>query len=297
MRYSDKLNGYWEKERRYYFEFRDGRGILREYRRKVMIDTEISYDAERLESGARTEISLADTTWARDAFGGAMTRVKTLAYENGRLFFATGYVSEEDDRNEYVLEKVDHGPFDHIRIRDDEFLPRLAGVWKAWGRSKEFGNELFIDEKERKIICLGRGLGAFHVVSYAYAPERVYIVPEDLTEDSFGSYTRFEVKPDMLTTTEMVFDMSMPLTVFAREEMLDKIEIPEAAKQAPRSVMMCPPPGPPMGGMMGGGMMGPLGMQMMRKLSKSYNFCTNCGAKLESPLNFCPECGAKIGTL
>lgn len=101
----------------------------------------------------------------------------------------------------------------------------------------------------------------------------------------------------MLTTTEMVFDMSMPLTVFAREEMLDKIEIPDAAKQAPRSVMMCPPPGPPMGGMMGGGMMGPLGMQMVRKISTPYNFCANCGAKLESPLNFCPECGAKIGTL
>ena len=296
MRYSDKLNGYWEKERRYYFEFRDGRGIFREYRRKIMLDTEISYDAERLESGARTEISLADATWDRDAFGGAMTRVKELAYENGRLIFATGYVSEADSRNEYVLEKVNHGPFDHIRIRDDEYLPRLAGVWKAWGRSGEMGDELFIDEKERKIICLGRGLGAFHVVSYALAPERVYIVPEDLTEESFSSYTRFEVKPDMLTTTEKVFDMSMPLTVFAREDMLDKIEIPDAAKQPARSVMMCSP-GPPMGGGMGMGMMGPLGMQMMRKLSKPYNFCANCGKKLENPLNFCPECGAKIGVL
>ena len=296
MRYSEKLNGYWEKERRYYFEFRDGRGIFREYRRKIMLDTEISYDAERLESGARTEISLADATWDRDAFGGAMTRVKELAYENGRLIFATGYVSEAGSRSEYVLEKVDHGPFDHIRIRDDEYLPRLAGVWKAWGRSKEIGDELFIDEKERKIICLGRGLGAFHVVSYALAPERVYIVPEDLTEESFGSYTRFEVKPDMLTTTEKVFDMSMPLTVFAREDMLDKIEIPDAAKQPAGSVMMCPP-GPPMGGGMGMGMMGPVGMQMVQKLSKPYNFCANCGKQLETPLHFCPECGAKIGTL
>ena len=295
MRYSDKLNGYWEKERRYYFEFRDGRGIFREYRRKIMLDTEISYDAERLESGARTEISLADTTWDRDAFGGEMTRVKELAYENGRLLFVTGYVSEADSRSEYVLEKVDHGPFDHIRIRDDEYLPRLAGVWKAWGRSKEIGDELFIDAKERKIICLGRGLGAFHVVSYALAPERVYIVPEDLTEESFSSYTRFEVKPDMLTTTEKVFDMSMPLTVFAREDMLDKIEIPDAAKQPARSVMMCPP-GPPMGGI-GIGMMGPLGMRMVKKPEKPYNFCANCGKKLETPLNFCPECGAKIEKL
>ena len=156
MRYSDKLNGYWEKERRYYFEFRDGRGIFREYRRKIVLDTEISYDAERLESGARTEISLADTTWARDAFGGAMTRVKTLAYENGRLFFATGYVSEEDDRNEHVLEKVNHGPFDHIRIRDDEFLPRLAG--KPGGTPRRSATSLSLTKKNEKSSALGAGL-------------------------------------------------------------------------------------------------------------------------------------------
>ena len=45
----------------------------------------------------------------------------------------------------------------------------------------------------------------------------------------------------MLTGYEMVCDMDMPLSVFARRDMLDKIEIPPAAMREPRNTMICEP--------------------------------------------------------
>ncbi|MBP5730710.1 MAG: hypothetical protein J6X19_05855, partial [Clostridia bacterium] len=75
----------------------------------------------------------------------------------------------------------------------------------------------------------------------------MYIVPADLIHSDFGSYTQISVCPDMLTTHMMIFDASTPLSVFAREDMLDKIEVPGSAKGTIVNTMMHTS-APPMGG-------------------------------------------------
>ena len=127
--------------------------------------------------------------------------------------------------------------------------------------------------------------GSFHVVSYTYDRSSVYIVPEDLTRSDFGGFTNVRVYPDKLTTTMMVCDMNMPLSVFAREDMLDKIEIPSGARVAPRNTMMyCPPdsgyremPSP------------------LANVAKPAKFCPECGTAAENDTQkYCCECGSRL---
>ena len=41
MAYSEKLNGYWEEGYHYYMEFRDEKLTMREYRRKIVLETTV----------------------------------------------------------------------------------------------------------------------------------------------------------------------------------------------------------------------------------------------------------------
>ena len=54
-------------------------------------------------------------------------------------------------------------------------------------------------------------------------------MPENLIDDSFRGFQPLKVLPDMLTTRIIIMDASTPLTVFARPDRLDEIEIPEDA--------------------------------------------------------------------
>ena len=56
MKYSDKLNGYWEEGYHYYLEFRNEKLTVRGYNRAVSLKTKVSYDADKLEAGERTVI-------------------------------------------------------------------------------------------------------------------------------------------------------------------------------------------------------------------------------------------------
>ena len=67
------------------------------------------------------------------------------------------------------------------------------------------------------------------MVSYDYAPDQVYLVPENLIDDTFGIVGKLQVYPDMLTGYMQVCDASTPMSVFAREEMLDRIRVPKEA--------------------------------------------------------------------
>ncbi|MBQ2110951.1 MAG: hypothetical protein II191_04310, partial [Clostridia bacterium] len=58
MKYSDKLNGYWEEGYHYYLEFKDETLTVRDYRRAIALETGCSYDAAALERGERTVIEL-----------------------------------------------------------------------------------------------------------------------------------------------------------------------------------------------------------------------------------------------
>lgn len=282
--YTEKLNGYWEEGYHYYLEFRDDQLTVRRYDRVIVLQTEIAYDADAIENGKRTVIELKDKVLSRSLTGEMMTEIGELAWENDTLSFLYHYPSFKD--TVYTLHKVDHGPFAHIIVRDEEYMDSLQGVWVQWGTSRR--SQLVI--KGNTLSWDIWGGGPFHVISYTYAPDRVLLTPEDLTKDNFSGFTQVQVKPDMLCTTLMVSDMSMPLTVFAREKMLDQIEVPDAAKAAPVSTMMNPNPNPamPMG------MFGLPPQDTQPKQEFPEGCCPNCGYKIEEDLKFCPNCGTQL---
>ena len=330
MGYSEKLNGYWEEGYHFYFEIRDEKLTVREYRRKVVLETVISYDTSGVEAGRKTQISLADTVLSRGGDGSPMSWFEDFYYEDGEIHLVEGY-SFMDRKDPYVMKKVDHGPFDHIIIRDDDFRDRLQGEWLKWSPSGDYSENrrttLVIEgDTFRSRLASGR----FHVISYDYAYDRdsVYLVPWDLTEDSFFGCTHVEVFPDMLTTHEIIFDMNTPLSVFAREADIGRIRVPEAAKGGYSSAMR---PGPMTGTspVMGFADMANLAMPGMnpfsppadtagpapsqaeagtlpefepcksdsddpRRLKKPYA-CPGCGQIFRDRLpNFCFNCGGKL---
>ena len=239
MGFSDKLNGYWEEGYHFYIEIRDGKMTVRDYRRKITLETAISCDAESIDKGLKTPIKLEDNVLSYGGSNNPMSWFEDFYFEDGMIGLVEGY-SFMDRKDPYILKKVDHGPFDHIIIRDDEFRERLQGVWLKWSASGDYSKgkreELVIDGDR---FSWGMHSGRFHVISYksSYHNDSVYMVPWDLTESEFSGCCRFEVLPDMLTTNEIVYDMSTPLSVFAREENIGKIEVPAAAKTKCRNTM------------------------------------------------------------
>lgn len=295
MIFSEKLNGYWEEGYHYYIEIRDDRMTVRDYRRRIMLETAIAYNAGQLDSGERTVISLSDNTLSTDGDGEPMTMIRELAYENGELKLLYFYTIMGE--TQYTLHKVDHGPFDHIIIRDDEYLESLQGVWEQWSPNGK-GTPLII--KGNRISTLFIRDSAFRVVSYTHSPDKVYLVPEDFTEEHFSGMTRVEVKPDMLLATPIIMDMSMPVFVYARADMLDKITVPAGALAVPRNTMM-PDMAPPM----------PMRPVMMKGTpiptpqkpartpqndsSGDGHTCPECGMHYDDPVpKFCCECGAVL---
>lgn len=240
MAYSDKLNGFWEEGYHFYFEIRDDKLTVREYRRKITLETKIEYDAESVEAGKKTRIKLADNVLSYGGYNNPMSWFEEFYFEDGFIKLVEGY-SFMDRKDPYTMKKVENGPFDHIIIRDEEFLDRLQGVWLQWSASGDYSKdkrtELYIKGNE---FNWGLYKGKFHVISYdsPYDRDEVRLVPWDLTEDSFGGCSSFKVLPDMLTTHEIIFDVNTPLSVFAREENIDKIDVPEGAKTGYSSTMM-----------------------------------------------------------
>ena len=238
MKYSDKLDGFWEEGYHYYLELRGRRLTVRDYRRAVALETTVKYDAAAIDRGERTVISLADNVLSRTAGGEPFTMIRELSWEAGELKLLYYYTIMGETL--YTLKKVDHGPFDHIVIRDDEFLDRLQGKWIEWRANGDRSGVLTI--RGDRLSWLGSERLPFHVVSYKTSPDAVCIVPADLTQDSFPGFCQIDVLPDMLTTYMQVCDMSMPMTVFAREDMIDDIDVPPDAKRVPRNTMLCDPP-------------------------------------------------------
>ena len=234
MKYSDKLNGFWEEGYHYYIEIRKNKMTVRGYRRDIELETEISYDAAALERGERTVITPADNVLSRTAAGEPFTMIRELYYENGELKLLYYYTITGETL--YTLKKVDNGPFDHIKIRDSEFLKSLQGEWFEWRPGGKAGAKITI--KRGRINIDGWRVFGFHVISRAYSPEKVYIVPENLIDTDFGAYTAFEVLPGMLTARMMITDVSVPLSAFVRADELKDLVPPADALGEIRNTMV-----------------------------------------------------------
>lgn len=294
MRYSNLLNGFWEEGYHYYLEFEDESLTVRNYRREVVFTTKVSYDRKALEAGERTVIHLDYNVLSKDASGNRMMEIRELAYEDGELDLLEYYTIMGEKH--YRLKKVDHGPFDHILIRDEEILPKIQGVWKEWSPSGR-GQDLVIRGNELKWGFFGGG--RFHAVSYKYAPDKVRLVPENLIDGNFPGFTEIEVEEEMLTTRMIICDASTPLTVFARADRIDKIEIPPAAKEPIRNTMIYEGPLRPFSG-------GPMtdvppvkmkeaGKDLPKDPETGYALvCPGCGYQTDGKTKFCPECGSKL---
>lgn len=297
MKFSEKLNGFWEEGYHYYIKIRDGEMTVRDYRRKVELRTHIAYDADLLEAGERTVISVEDPVLSRTASGDLFTMIRELAYEKGELRFLYYYTITGEEL--YTLKKVDHGPFDHIVIRDDEYLASLQGEWIVYHSEGKRGSVLTIDGS--RLTWLGAKDCPIHVVSEKDFPDSVSIVPADLTEDSFPGFNRIQVLPDRLTTYIQVYDMNVPMTIFARADMMDRIEVHE---ENPTPYGMMRPSSMPtgmmgdltapgwMGGMPGGGSAQTAVTEQKKSAPK---FCPNCGYALKGVSGkFCPNCGNRL---
>ncbi len=283
---SDLLNGFWEEGYHYYLEFNGRHLTVRDYRRAVCLETEVSYDVRALERGERTVISLKDNVLSRTAAGEPFTMIRELAYENGELKFLYYYTIMGETL--YTLKKKDHGPFDHIRIRDDEFLKGLQGKWQEWTASGNGGTVLTI--RGDRISIFGEPAVPFHAVTFSYEPDEVYLVPGNLIDSNFPGFTRFRVLPDRLTATMIVCDMSMPLSVFARPEKIKDLDVPDEARRPAVNVMTrrVDPPMvdvPPIKN----------DDSFPSAQPEKKRFCPGCGYAMGDPCPaFCPECGTKL---
>ncbi len=262
------LNGCWEEGYHYYLELSDDSLRLRRYDRAIVLETAVTYQWKNKE---RCEILPQDRILSYSVDHRMMSEIRSLTYEKGEIRLL--YYSLINGETEYILHKTDRSPFSHIIIRDEEYLDSLQGKWKR------YKGDDFLKIKGNTLSWMGME-EKFCVVSYAYDPDKVYIHPADLSRDNFPAFTQIEVRKDMLTCTVIVMDASMPLTVFAREDMMNRRTIPEAADRGMKNTMLKKEPD--------------TGHRALETIPEGYQYCPECGYKCEESLKFCPECGTKL---
>ena len=307
MKYSDKLNGFYEEGYHYYIEIRDERLTVRDYRRAIALETRIRYDADSIERGVRTELRMEDNVLSRAADGSMMSEIKQLCYEGGELKLLYYYTILGEKL--YTLKKVENGPFDHIRIRDTEYLDALQGKWTEYLPNGKKGSSMVI--AGNSLSWLGMGPFAFHAISRAASPNKVQLVPANLIDSDFRGFMSVDVHGSTLSTRMIIHDASAPLIVFMREGDLKRGDEVIAERDAeiarsifggaasgissappkppvpPATPVPPAPPAPPIGSMREGA---PTPSPEGRPL----RFCGECGYDFgEKNYKFCPSCGTK----
>ena len=220
MKYSEKLNGYWEEGYHYYIEIRNAEMTVLDYHRRPLLKTSVSYDAKALEKGKEPEISLADGVLSRAADGDPMTMIKKLTYIDGRLELDYFYTIMGPEK--YTLNKVDHGPFDYITVLDDTMLDVIAGRWvKQEPKGTKQNCFLDFDGDNMKYTVGGNFVQLecrIHVCALKTSPESMFITPADLSERDFRFFNEISIENGVLTTRIHICDADAPLIVFMRQK-------------------------------------------------------------------------------
>ena len=289
------LNGFYEEGYHYYMEISDGVLTVRDYARRIMLTTDISWDEEALEREGKTEIRLSDNVLSKDVQGEPMTMIKKLVYDRDCLEMDYYYTIMGESH--YTLKRVEQGPFDHIQILDDEWLPKLQGQWVNGIEPSEI---LEIKDDELKIMIDNSILvsAKIHITAQKSYPKLIQICDSDLTKFDFGLYQFITVEPDMLTTRMIVMDARVPLEVFIRPENVGKIELPASVHDPIVSTMTFRGDIAPL--IPGPGTFGPQDPSVSDKAplpqkeseSEASGWtCPVCGAHGNTG-KFCPECGS-----
>ena len=190
-----------------------------------------------------------------------------------------------------IKQEKNRDPFANIVIRDKEFLGQLQGEWKLWPD----GKEMLVIQGNR-ISWSPWGGGEFHVISYTYNPNLIELAPTDFRRSDFGGFGRVQVKEDRLEVYRIIYDMNVPISVFARKDMLDKIAVPAEALKLPVNNMTFAPER--FG--IGGGFFRIPEQQADKKTPEKKTapgFCPCCGFEVGNRQGkFCPECGTPLKT-
>ncbi|MBQ1846602.1 MAG: hypothetical protein II135_01225 [Clostridia bacterium] len=236
-----ELDGYWEEGYHYYLELKGKKAVLRDYAKRIIFETSVKYDNNAVKKGEQTDIQLGETVLSRTYRGEPMTWIKRLYYDNGEIVMDYYYTIMGDTT--YRLHKVDHDPFYNIVVRDKEILPQLQGLWLEWRKDgnyeKRYGVRIAGDMISYGTADYSMFASKFHAVSYRSSPDRIILVPADLTVREFPGMTTFNYNGDMLTSYMIVMDASVPMSVFMREENIGKLPVPAEAMGEVRNTMRC----------------------------------------------------------
>lgn len=216
--------GYWESGCDYYLQIEDDRLILRDYARRIVLDT--FFTAQAVSDGSM-ELIPGESGLSYEEKPDNYAEITQMCLENGEIRLNVRFIASERDE-EYMLRQVENGPFDHIIILDDEVLPEFEGVWHE--PDQEWTMEI-----SGAHLCVypddypdNRWIDAdIHAIRYSRdeTDGTVYLVPEDLTADDFGGFTFFDYCGETLNTIMIVYDAEDML--YFRFEKLDGAEIRE----------------------------------------------------------------------
>ena len=214
----EPIEGYWQAGNSYYLEIDGDELIVRDSMKRQILRT--SYLLE--EDNGKLNIIPEDMFFSYPHLEDPYAEIIDFYLEDGSIYIHFSHNYMPDEVKEAVFDRTDEGPFDNIIIRDDEFLDSLQGKWVE--RPGNFyvinieGNHMSIGfENEGKLEPDFET--DFHVISYTYNPDRIFLINDDLVETEFYAFTQFEYKDDRLHTSEMVLDADWDTSVvFSRPD-------------------------------------------------------------------------------
>ena len=210
----DSVLGYWNSDSQYYMELTEDELILRDSFKNINLQT--GYSVENIAGMLIFDLEDTDLTYSPDTpdpYG----YISEMFYDEGRIYMYYVHKYYPDETRETVFEATDKGPFDNIIIRDDEYLDELQGKWMESPNSSYVilieGNHMSIGYEYADGKMDIEDEMDFHVISYDYYPEKVYLIHDDLIDTYFYAFTQFEYSDGKLYSNEMVLDADWDTSV------------------------------------------------------------------------------------
>lgn len=207
---SECLDGYWEEGYDYYLQIEDGSMILRDYAKKIVLETpfEITYGQDGIDG------MIPENPYLKYDESDPYAEISCMMYADGDIYMTERSLIFPDQFDTYCLHPVDHDPFYDLIIRDDELLDMLQGDWvDDSGESACYlcieGNHIrMFWEDYPKYNLLDAD---FHAISYRNdASRQIYLVNDDLVQLDFFGFSAFTLRDGILSTYEIVYDVDLP---------------------------------------------------------------------------------------